>query len=72
MNEQTYSLTGSGTRSGKDTGSKVGKGEHLSKGTGSEVGTPGLHKRGGDLQNVRTPQTLLRVARHLSLPCYLV
>lgn len=73
MNEETCSLTGSGVRSGKDTGSKVGNGEHLSKGTGSEVGTPGLHKCGGVrvLQNVSTLQTLLRAAGQLSLHCYL-
>lgn len=71
MNEQTYSLTGSGMRSGKDTCSKVGNGEHLSKDPGSEVGTPGLHKCGGvwDVQDVRTLQTLLRAAGQLSLLC---
>lgn len=74
VNEQTCSLTGSGGRSGRETGSKVGNGEHLSQGTGSEVGTPGLHKCGGvwDVQNVRTLWTLLRAARQLSLHCYLV
>lgn len=72
MNEQTSSLAGPGMRSGRDTGSKVGNGEHLSNGTGSEVGTPDLHKCGGvwDLQTVGTVQTLLMVARQLSLPCY--